>query len=150
MKMPIHNPWFLFVGQKCIQIQKQPPAAFCKKSCFWSFHKFHRIVPVLWSLQIEFFVTDIPILLLYTLIYYAKFEWHKTLKIRPPSPFVSHLKFNPMHTLTHFQPKFRFYTPWKHQETSGFLMFSGVTEVELTEFLAQKCPSDYRKVIKTS
>ena len=27
-------------------------------------------------------------------------------------------------TLTHFKPMFYFYTPWKHQETSGF-MFSG-------------------------
>ena len=28
-------------------------------------------------------------------------------------------------TLTHFMPLF-FYTPWKHQKTSGFLMFQGV------------------------
>ena len=27
--------------------------------------------------------------------------------------------------LTHFQPVFRFYTPWKHEKTGGFLMFSG-------------------------
>ena len=27
--------------------------------------------------------------------------------------------------LTHFQHMFDFYTPWKHQKTSGFLMFSG-------------------------
>ena len=26
--------------------------------------------------------------------------------------------------LTHFQPMFHFYTPWKHQKTSDFLMFS--------------------------
>ena len=26
--------------------------------------------------------------------------------------------------LTHFQPMFHFYTPWKHQKTPGFLMFS--------------------------
>ena len=28
--------------------------------------------------------------------------------------------------LTHFQPMFHLYIPWKYQETSGFLMFSGV------------------------
>ena len=27
--------------------------------------------------------------------------------------------------LTHFWPMFSFYTPWKHQKTSGFLVFSG-------------------------
>ena len=27
-------------------------------------------------------------------------------------------------SLTNFQPMFLFYTPWKHQKTSGFLMFS--------------------------
>ena len=27
--------------------------------------------------------------------------------------------------LTHFQPMFHFYTPWKHQKISGFLMLSG-------------------------
>ena len=27
--------------------------------------------------------------------------------------------------LTHFWPMFSFYTPWKHQETYGFLVFSG-------------------------
>ena len=32
--------------------------------------------------------------------------------------------------LTHFQPLFYFYTPWKHQKTGGFLMFSGGIEVE--------------------
>ena len=32
--------------------------------------------------------------------------------------------------LTHFYPKLHFYTPLKHQETGGFLMFSGGTEVE--------------------
>ena len=26
--------------------------------------------------------------------------------------------------LTHFQPIFHFYTPWKHQKTGGFFMFS--------------------------
>ena len=30
--------------------------------------------------------------------------------------------------LTHFQPMFHFYTPWKHK--TGFLMFSGTIEVE--------------------
>ena len=27
--------------------------------------------------------------------------------------------------LTHFWPMFLFYTPWKHQKTKGFLVFSG-------------------------
>ena len=27
--------------------------------------------------------------------------------------------------LTHFRPMFPFYTPWKHQKTFGFLVFSG-------------------------
>ena len=27
--------------------------------------------------------------------------------------------------LTHFWPVFPFYTPWKHQKTKGFLVFSG-------------------------
>ena len=34
-----------------------------------------------------------------------------------------------MKHLTHFQPMFHFYTPWKHQKTYGFL-FSGGIEVE--------------------
>ena len=34
---------------------------------------------------------------------------------------------------THFQPMFHFYTPWKHQKTSGpSSMFSGGIEVELS------------------
>ena len=32
--------------------------------------------------------------------------------------------------LTHFRPMFHFYTPWKHQKTGGFLMFSGGIEME--------------------
>ena len=28
-------------------------------------------------------------------------------------------------SLTHFRPLLLFYTPWKHQKTRGFLMFSG-------------------------
>ena len=32
--------------------------------------------------------------------------------------------------LIHFQPMFHFYTPWKHQKTGGFLMFSGGIEVQ--------------------
>ena len=32
--------------------------------------------------------------------------------------------------LTQLQPMFHFYTPRKHQKTSGFLMFSGGTEVQ--------------------
>ena len=32
--------------------------------------------------------------------------------------------------LTHFQPMFHFYTPWKHHKIGGFLMFSGGIEVE--------------------
>ena len=32
--------------------------------------------------------------------------------------------------LTHFSPLLHFYTPWKHQETFGFLTFSGVIEME--------------------
>ena len=27
-------------------------------------------------------------------------------------------------SLTHFWPMFPFYTPWKHQKTKGFLVFS--------------------------
>ena len=30
--------------------------------------------------------------------------------------------------VTHFMPLISFYTPWKHQKTSGFLMFSGDIE----------------------
>ena len=33
--------------------------------------------------------------------------------------------------LTHFQPVFRFYTPWKHEKTGGFLMFSGGGGIEV-------------------
>ena len=32
--------------------------------------------------------------------------------------------------LTHSKPMLHFYTPWKHQKTSGFLMSSRVTEME--------------------
>ena len=32
--------------------------------------------------------------------------------------------------LTHFKPMVYFYTPWKCQKTSTFLMFSGDTEIE--------------------
>ena len=32
--------------------------------------------------------------------------------------------------LTHLQPMFHSYTPWKHQKTSDFLIFSGIIEVE--------------------
>ena len=32
--------------------------------------------------------------------------------------------------LTHFCPMFYVNTPWKHQKTKGFLMFSGVMEME--------------------
>ena len=36
--------------------------------------------------------------------------------------------------LTHFQPMFHFYTPWKHQKTGGFLWcFSGYTSGTLVE-----------------
>ena len=31
-------------------------------------------------------------------------------------------------SLTHFMPLISFYIPWKHQKTSGFLVFSGGTE----------------------
>ena len=30
--------------------------------------------------------------------------------------------------LTHYSPVLLFYTPWKHQKTLGFLMFSGGME----------------------
>ena len=33
-------------------------------------------------------------------------------------------------SLTHFWPMFPFYTPWKHQKTKGFLVFSGGTKWE--------------------
>ena len=33
-------------------------------------------------------------------------------------------------SLTRFWPVFPFYTPWKHQKTKGFLLFSGVTKWE--------------------
>ena len=32
--------------------------------------------------------------------------------------------------LSHFQPMFHFYTPWKYQKIGSFLMFSGGIEVE--------------------
>ena len=35
--------------------------------------------------------------------------------------------------LTHFQPMFHFYTPWKHQKTFSFLMYSAGIKVELIE-----------------
>ena len=30
--------------------------------------------------------------------------------------------------MTYFKPMFHFYTPWNHQKTESFLMFSGGTE----------------------
>ena len=33
--------------------------------------------------------------------------------------------------LTHFMPQVSFNTPWKHQKTFGFLMFSGGIERDL-------------------
>ena len=33
-------------------------------------------------------------------------------------------------SLTHFEPMFHCYTPWKHQKTGGFVMFLGGIEVE--------------------
>ena len=41
-----------------------------------------------------------------------------------------HASSFPKATLTHFQPLFHFYTPWKHKKTFAFLMFSGGIEVE--------------------
>ena len=35
-----------------------------------------------------------------------------------------------MYFLTHFQPMFHSYNPWKHKKTGDFLMFSGGIEVE--------------------
>ena len=35
-----------------------------------------------------------------------------------------------LYNLTYFIPLVSFYTPWKHQKTSGFLIFSGDTERE--------------------
>ena len=32
-------------------------------------------------------------------------------------------------SLTHFSPVLHFYTPWKHQKTKGFQMFSGGIEM---------------------
>ena len=29
-----------------MNVQKQPPEAFCKKMCSWKFHKIHRKTPV--------------------------------------------------------------------------------------------------------
>ena len=29
-----------------MNVQKQPPEAFCKKMCSWKFHKVHRKTPV--------------------------------------------------------------------------------------------------------
>ena len=36
---------------------------------------------------------------------------------------------NPL-PLTHFKPLVSFYTPWKHQKTFGFIMFSGGIETD--------------------
>ena len=33
--------------------------------------------------------------------------------------------FEQINPFSHFQPVFHFYTPWKHQKTRGFLVFSG-------------------------
>ena len=35
-----------------------------------------------------------------------------------------------LYNLTYFIPLVSFYTPWKHQKTSGFLIFSGDIERE--------------------
>ena len=35
--------------------------------------------------------------------------------------------------LNHFRPMFLFYTPWKHQKTSDFLMFSGGEGMEIEQ-----------------
>ena len=35
-----------------------------------------------------------------------------------------------MKHLTHFQPMFHFYTPWKHQKNTYGFLFSGGIEVE--------------------
>ena len=40
------------------------------------------------------------------------------------------IKFQQIANLTHIQPMLHFHTPWKHQKTSNFLMFSGGTETE--------------------
>ena len=32
--------------------------------------------------------------------------------------------------LTHFQPMFHYYTPWKHQKTNGSLIFPGGIEMK--------------------
>ena len=39
-------------------------------------------------------------------------------------------RYNSFVSLTHFQPMFHFYTPWEHQKTGVFLMFSRDIEVK--------------------
>ena len=49
--------------------------------------------------------------------------------------------------LTHFQPMFHFYTPWKHQKTYGFHMFLWSMEMDISwkkvngklQFLCKQC-----------
>ena len=50
--------------------------------------------------------------------------------------------------LTHFQPMFHFYTPWKHQKTYGFLMSSGGIEVDIG-WKRVKLKSDCNKYVNT-
>ena len=54
----------------------------------------------------------------------------------PPPPPPAPAEWGGVHTmkifsnLTHFKPMFHFYISWKHQKTSGFLVFPGRIEVE--------------------
>ena len=50
--------------------------------------------------------------------------------------------------LTHFKSMFHFYTPYKSQETSGILTFSGV--IEISNLISSQCDNVFRNVALTS
>ena len=52
---------------------------------------------------------------------------HKSAVVKNNS-LESKTPFSVLNALTHFMPLVSFYTAWKHQKTSGFLMFSGGIE----------------------
>ena len=56
--------------------------------------------------------------------------------------------------LTYFMPLVSFYTPWKHQKTSGFLMFSGGIERdqwhEIGQVILTKIIHYYNFTLKSS
>ena len=63
--------------------------------------------------------------------YNRRFTWACILKASKPSLQISATNWTSQLDkifLTHFMPLIYFDTPWKHQKTYGFLMFSGVSK----------------------